>query len=182
MVSAFLAIIFLAVITIPFAGVKYKGMIVYLAIIVNVILSGYLAIQALTGQPFEVLFAGSSFTGTVALRMDALSAWFILIIDFIFVTGGYYGFFYMKAYQTQHNNLSLHGIAFILLYSSLICLTVIQNGMVFLIGWEIMALSAFIAVIFEHNKISTVKAGFNYLIQSHVSILFLMLGFMYAVL
>ncbi|MFA5418503.1 MAG: proton-conducting transporter membrane subunit, partial [Bacteroidales bacterium] len=181
MIPAFLAIVFLVVITLPFAGVKYKGMIVYLAIILNVILSGYQAVQALSGHPFEIIFPGSAFTGTVALRMDALSAWFIIIINFIFVTGGYYGFFYMKTYQNQPKNLSLHGIAFLLLYGSLISLTVIQNGMVFLIAWEIMALSAFIAVIFEHNKITTIKAGFNYLIQSHVSILFLMLGFMYAV-
>jgi formate hydrogenlyase subunit 3/multisubunit Na+/H+ antiporter MnhD subunit len=42
-----------------------------------------------------------------------------------------------------------------------------------------MALSAFIAVIFEGDKMSTLKAGINYLIQSHVSILFLMLGFIW---
>lgn len=41
-----------------------------------------------------------------------------------------------------------------------------------------MAPSAFLVVtIFEHEKTSTIKAGINYLIQSHVSILFLMIGF-----
>ena len=42
-----------------------------------------------------------------------------------------------------------------------------------------MALSAFLAVIFEHEKMATLKAGINYLIQSHVSILFLMVGFIW---
>ncbi|PIQ27513.1 MAG: hypothetical protein COW63_15975 [Bacteroidetes bacterium CG18_big_fil_WC_8_21_14_2_50_41_14] len=180
MIPAFLAICFFVILTIPFVGVKYKGILVYLAIVVNAGLTGYLAIQALTGLPFETIFPGSAVTGAIALRLDALSAWFILIINFIFITGGFYGFFYMKAYQNQSKNLSLHGIAFLLLYSALISLTVIQNGMVFLIAWEIMALSAFVGVIFEHEKMATVKAGFNYLIQSHVSILFLMLGFMWA--
>lgn len=179
-VLTFLAIVILAIITIPFVHVKLKGIIAYLIIIINAFLSGYPAIQALIGQPFELVFSGSLVTGVINLRMDALSAWFILIINFIFITGGYYGFFYMKAYRNQRKNLSMHSIAFILLHTSLISLTVIQNGMVFLITWEIMALSAFIGVIFEHNKIVTVKAGFNYLIQSHVSILFLMLGFMWA--
>lgn len=42
-----------------------------------------------------------------------------------------------------------------------------------------MALSAFIVIIFESDKISVVKAGINYLIQSHVAIVFLMLGFIW---
>jgi formate hydrogenlyase subunit 3/multisubunit Na+/H+ antiporter MnhD subunit len=42
-----------------------------------------------------------------------------------------------------------------------------------------MALSAFILVIFEHEKPDTIKAGLNYLVQSHLSIVFIMLGFIY---
>lgn len=33
-----------------------------------------------------------------------------------------------------------------------------------------MALAAFLMVIFEHLKQDTIKAGINYLIQSHISI------------
>jgi len=85
----------------------------------------------------------------------------------------------MKAYQSQRNNLTLHGIVFVLLHCALLGLCTVQNSIVFLIVWEIMAISAFLAVIFEHEKMATVKAGLNYLIQSHVSILFLMFGFIW---
>ena len=42
-----------------------------------------------------------------------------------------------------------------------------------------MAISVFILVIFEHEKPETIKAGINYLVQSHISIVFIMLGFIY---
>lgn len=179
LIKAFLAIPVFVIILIPFLNAKGKGLVLFTAIVVNAGLSVYFASQTLGGQFFEFTFPGSLVTGPINLRIDALSGWFILIINFIFITGSFYGLFYMKMYQNQKNKLSLHSISFLLLYTALISLCVIQNGLVFLIFWEIMALSAFIVVIFEHEKISTIKAGFNYLIQSHVSILFLMFGFIW---
>jgi formate hydrogenlyase subunit 3/multisubunit Na+/H+ antiporter MnhD subunit len=42
-----------------------------------------------------------------------------------------------------------------------------------------MAISNFILVIFEHHKPETIKAGLNYIVQSHISIVFIMIGFIY---
>ena len=181
-IKVFLAVPVLAILIIPFLKVKGKGFVLFAAIVLNAFLSGYLAVQTLSGQFLEFSFSGSLVTGPVNLRMDALSGWFILIINFVFITGSFYGLFYMKAYEKQKNNLTLHSIVFILLHTALIGLCVIQNSLVFLIAWEIMALSAFIAVIFEHGKMATLRAGMNYLIHSHVSILFLMFGFIWVAL
>ena len=49
----------------------------------------------------------------------------------------------------------------------------------FLTAWEIMALSSFILIIFEYQKRETLNAGINFLIQSHICILFLTLGFIW---
>ncbi len=182
LINAFVAVPVLAILLIPFLKVKGKGIVLFASIVVNAFLSGYLALQPLGGQFLEFSFLGSLVTGPVNLRIDALSGWFILIINFIFVTGSFYGLFYMKAYQKQKNNLTLHSIVFVLLHTALISLCTIQNSLVFLIAWEIMALSAFIAVIFEHGKMATLRAGMNYLIHSHVSILFLMFGFIWVAL
>ena len=45
-----------------------------------------------------------------------------------------------------------------------------------------MALSSFILIIFEHNKRETLNAGINFLIQSHICIMFLTLGFIWVAL
>ncbi len=179
LIKIFLAIPVLVIVLIPFLKVKGTGIVVFLAVISNILLSGYFALQALSGLVIEFSFPGSLVTGPVNLRIDALSGWFIMIINFVFLTGGFYGLSYLKAYHQQKNNLRMHGIVFLLIHSALISLCVVQNSIVFLISWEIMALSGSLAVMFEHEKMAAIKAGQNYLIQSHFSILFLMIGFIW---
>jgi len=179
LVLGFILIPVIAICLIPFLKLKGKAIVVYAAVSLIAGLTSYVAIKSLIGQVFDLTLQGSLVSGDIRLQVDALSAWFMLIINFVFITGGFYGLFYMSAYSNQPKNLSLHGILFVLLYTALISLCVIQNSIVFLIAWEIMALSAFLSIIFEHEKIATIKAGINYLIQSHVSILFLMIGFIW---
>jgi len=176
---AFIIIPVVAIIMIPFLRVKGKSVVVISAVILNAVISGYFAVQALMGWSYETILPGSVITGLIPLRIDALSGWFIIIFNFIILTGGLYGIFYLKVYREQRSNLSLHGIAFIALHCALLSLCVIQNSIAFLVAWEVMAFSAFLAVIFEHEKTATIKAGINYIIQSHVCIAFLTLGFIW---
>jgi hydrogenase-4 component B len=178
-ITAFIIIIFLTVLLIPFVSVPWKGVITVTTVIIVAVLSSIIAFQALAGENFEYVFQGSLVTGKIPVRIDPLSGWFILIINFTFITGAFYGFQYMKAYQAQKANLSLHCISFLLVQSSLISICSLQNSIAFLIVWEIMALSSFLVIIFEHQKRETLNAGINFLIQSHISILLLMLGFIW---
>ena len=141
LVWSFLLIPLIAIILIPFLKLKGKAIAVYGAVCLIAILTSYVAILALKGQNFDLTLQGSYISGPIRLQVDALSAWFIFIINFAFITGGFYGLFYMSAYQNQPKNLSFHGILFVLLHVSLLSLCVIQNSIVFLVAWEIMALS-----------------------------------------
>ena len=181
-IIAFIVVVFVAIILIPFAGVKWEGIITVTAVSVNTLLSSIIAVRALSGINMVEILPGSFVTGAIPLRIDALSGWFMLIINFTIVTGAFYGFQYLKAYRTQTANLSLHAIAYMLVHAALISICALQNSLAFLIAWEIMAISSFILIIFEHYRQDTLKAGINFLIQSHISILFLMLGFMWVAL
>jgi hydrogenase-4 component B len=179
LLTSFITIVFVAVVMIPFIKVKGKGIIAVSAVFMMAIVSSIFACKALIGIESGYLLPGSFVTGPIPIRIDALSGWFILVINFTFLTGAWYGFHYMKAYRQQVNNLSLHGIAFVLVHAALLSICAIQNMIVFLIAWEIMALASFVLVIFEHQKRETLKAGINFLIQSHVSIVFIMLAFIW---
>jgi hydrogenase-4 component B len=178
-ITAFIVIILSAILLIPFVPVRWKGMITVAAVIVIAILSSILSFHALAGESVEYIFQGSLVTGKIPVRIDALSGWFILIINFTFITGAFYGLQYMNAYRSQKSNLSLHCISYILVQSSLIAICSLQNTIAFLIAWEVMALSSFILIIFEHYKRATLNAGINFLIQSHICIMFLTLGFIW---
>ena len=172
---------FAGLLLIPFLKVKWKGIATLILLTVNAVISGYLAIQSLTGEAISISLAGSYVTGPIPLRIDALSGWFMLIINLIFLTGGIYGFSYLKAYRERRNSLSLHSISILIQHASLLSICVIQNSFVFLIAWEILALTSFILIIFEHENPVNIKAAINYLIQAHISIVFLMVGFIWVI-
>lgn len=178
-VTAFIIVIILSIALIPFMSVQWKGIITITAVSTIALLSSLIAYHSLTGANFEITFQGSSVSGEIPVRIDALSGWFILIINLTFITGAIYGMQYMKPYWSQKANLSLHCISYILVQASLISICSLQNSIAFLVAWEIMALCSFLLIIFEHYKKKTLNAGINFLVQSHVCIMFLTLGFIW---
>lgn len=77
------------------------------------------------------MLSGTFVTGPVPIRIDALSGWFILVINFTVLSGGLYGLQYMKAYREQKANLSIHCMAFLLVQSMLTVLCAVQNSWFF---------------------------------------------------
>lgn len=180
LIEIFNLIPFVAFLCFPLLKLKGKGILAFGILSIQVLLSVIVAFRAFSGGGIQYSYPGSWITGIIPVRIDALSAWFILVIGFTFVTGAWYGIQYMKKYIDQKDNLSFHIIAYLLAYTAMVDICIVQNGLVFLIFWEIMALSSFILIIFEHYKAETLKAGMNFLIQSHVSILFLTVAFLLA--
>ena len=156
------------------------------AVLINAGLSSYAAVKVLAGQPYQEIFYGGSVFGEIPVRVDALSSWFILLMNFTTLTGILYGRRYMKQYENQSapegthsRNLTLHFTSYIMIHFAMIGIYCVQNTLAFLCVWEIMAICSFLLVIFEHTKIETLKAGIYYLVQSHIGIVFFMLGFIW---
>lgn len=166
----------LSVLIIPFVPANKKSFIAIAGIVVNAVLSSVLAFQALSGEVFDQGFNGGVVFGHIAIRIDALSGWFLFIMNFTALTAVFYGTSYLKAYNQNNARLSMHYISFILNHLAMIAVYMVQNTLAFLCFWEVMAISAFVMVIFDSHKMETLKAGINYLIQSHVSIIFLTLA------
>lgn len=148
-------------------------------VLLNSLATSILAVNALTGNPIDVIFAGPPLFGNIPLRIDALSAWFILIINFTCLNGALFGIGYMKVYNEQKASLSLHWMMFLLFHSSMLWVCMLQNGLAFLIAWELMSFSSLLLVIFEHQKRDTLKAGINYMIQMHIGVAFLTIAFIW---
>ena len=178
-ILVYFAVLVATLTALSFLSVRAKGVVSIATAGICALISGFFAVQALSGNETELILPGTLVTAEIPVRIDALSGWFILLINFTMITGGLYGLQYMKAYREQTANITLHCIAYLLVQSMLMIICSVQNAIVFLFAWEIMALSAFLLVIFEHQKPETLKAGINYLIQSHVSIVLLTLGFIW---
>lgn len=143
--------------------------------------SSWIALGALQGAPFELTVNAGATLGDVAFRVDALSAWMILVINFTVLAGSVYGMGYLEPYKKDRANYALHLAMMVVFHASMILVCAAQHFLAFLALWEIMAISSFLLAIMEWSKPGVVRAGLNYLIQSHVGILFLTLGFIWAI-
>ncbi|MBK9983773.1 MAG: hypothetical protein IPP15_15615 [Saprospiraceae bacterium] len=165
--------------TIPFLPSRFKSSAAFIFVLCIAIASSIPSISVLTGSPIEMIFHGSGVFGNIPVRIDALSAWFILIVNFTCISGALYGIGYMKPYEDQKSNTSLHWILFVVFQVSMISVCVLHNSLAFLIAWEIMSISSALLVIFEHHKSDTLKAGMNYLVQMHIGVVFLSIAFIW---
>ena len=119
--------------------------------------------------------------GRVEVSCDTLSSWFVLIVSVIFALGALYGRGYLAHYSATIRQQSLHWVSFLLTLAGLLILLTTQNLIVFLIGWELMAIGSFFAVIFEYDHAQVLKAGLNYFVQSHVAVLLITVVFAWSI-
>ena len=168
-----------ALLSFPFFKVRGRWLLTLGVMTAQAVLAFVTAVAVFQYGKIVFSYPGSWVSGFIQVRVDELSAWFILLISFTFLTGVWYGFHYLKKYKEQTSNLTMHAVALLMAYTSMVDLCVLQNGFVFLVIWEIMALSSFLIIIFDHEKKETLKAGLNFLVQSHISILFLTVAFMW---
>ena len=173
------AVIFIFSFLIIWVKERRKGDIALFAVLINSVISSWIAILALQGQPFEEKFYCGTIFEEIIIRVDALSGWFILLTNFTMLTGILYGRCYMRAYENRSASINLHYISYILNHFAMISIFCVQNMLGFLCIWEMMTISAFLMIIFDHEKMEILKAGINYLVQAHISITFLTLGFIW---
>lgn len=158
---------------------RFGFLITLLAIIYNSISTSLIAIQALIYQPVELTIRFGNFAGDVMLKIDGLSAWFILIINFTVLTGFFYGLGYLKKYTLSKAKISLHWILFLFFHLSMLFVCMIQNSVAFLVVWEIMSFTSMMLVLFDHENPQSFKAALNYFVQMHIGVTLLTIGFIW---
>ena len=114
--------------------------------------------------------------GSFSLRLDPLSALFLVPLFLLTGLGAVYGAGYLKAYEGR-KPLGLAWAAFNLLAAAMLLVFTSANALLFLTGWELMAASSFLLVLFEHEKEQARKAGFIYLAAGGAGALLLMAMF-----
>jgi formate hydrogenlyase subunit 3/multisubunit Na+/H+ antiporter MnhD subunit len=123
-------------------------------------------VATLTGHPPDPLhIAWSMPGGSLALGLDGLSAFFCLPILLISPLAALYGCEYLA-----HEKKSLGSVLFFcnVLIASMLLLMAARNGLLFLVIWEIMAISSFFLVVFDDEHAHVRDAGWTYLIATHI--------------
>lgn len=179
MVNVSWIVTLLAIAVLYFIPSTYKAYTAALAVLINALITSWLAFPALSGQVVEFSIFTGNFMGDTIVRIDGLSAWFILIINFTSLTGVFYGTGYLRAYTNPAPKLTLHWALFVMFHLAMVWVCMLQNGFAFLLAWEVMSLTSMLLVIFDSHNAQTLKAGINYLVQMHISVVFLTIGFVW---
>jgi formate hydrogenlyase subunit 3/multisubunit Na+/H+ antiporter MnhD subunit len=135
------------------------------------------AIRVAMGAPPESLrMAWDVPYGGLHLRLDALSAFFLVPIFLICALAALYGTEYLEAYR-ERKSLAPAWFFLNVLAASMAVVVLANNAVLFLMAWETMALSSFFLVTFENEKEPTRQAGWTYLVASHIGTAFLLVLF-----
>jgi formate hydrogenlyase subunit 3/multisubunit Na+/H+ antiporter MnhD subunit len=167
------------IISIPFVPVRIKPIISITTVSLVAIVTGYIAILGFAGNGIEYIVNGGSFFGAIPLRIDPLASWFILIVNLTSVTGVLYGAGYLKSSPVQPSVISFHWILYITFQSSMVFVCMVQHSIAFIAAWEVMSLSSLFLVLFDYTNPKVLKAGINYLVQMHISVILLTVAFIW---
>lgn len=115
----------------------------------------------------------------VSVRVDALSAFFLAWSLPMTMLGTVYATGYLRPWFALGRNGAPHfallntvSLSFLIIYTA-------QNVLIFLLGWELAAVAAWLLVIWDYRVQRVRFAGFNYLVSTHVGLLVLVATLMY---
>jgi formate hydrogenlyase subunit 3/multisubunit Na+/H+ antiporter MnhD subunit len=111
--------------------------------------------------------------------VDKLSMLFIIMLNIVSLTAFWYSKGYLKPYEERKTatELSLHYMAYLWLYCSMLGVILFYDTMTFLLFWEMMTGATFILVIFEGEKSKKSKVAIGYLVQMHICLFILLVAF-----
>jgi hydrogenase-4 component B len=117
---------------------------------------------------------GASFT----VAFDPLTGFFLLpIFGLSAVTAVFGGGYLAHAYPGR--GTGAHWLFYGLLVSSMAMVVMARNSVLFLAAWEVMSLSSWQLVTFEHEREETRAAGVTYLVATQIGTAFLLVMFLF---
>lgn len=126
------------------------------------------AIPVLAGAPpFAVSLAWREPLASLSVRLDALSALFLVPVTAIPALGAVYGIAYWPQERRGAAAVRLQ-LAFGLVTGAMLAVVVADNGLLFLFAWEVMALAGYLLVLGGDGSPASRRAAWIYLAAAHV--------------
>ena len=135
------------------------------------------SIDVITDKPFTWIIQNAIPFFNLEIFVDGISAFFLLIIGIVSFAVSLYSIGYSKEYQVEKRTSAL-GFLFNTFILSMILVVTSNNAFFFLLFWELMSLTSFFLVIYDHTKEENLKSGMTYLIMTHFGTAFIFTAFL----
>ncbi len=110
-------------------------------------------------------------------RLDPLSGFFLIVIGLVTGATCFYGPAYLKEYKNDPGALAHLGLFTALFVLGMELVVLADDAFAFMVAWEVMSLSSYFLVVFQHHHAANRRAGFLYLLMAHIGALAILLGF-----
>ena len=111
------------------------------------------------------------------LRMDALSAFFLLLLGAAATGISLYSAGYFRGMANEDSKLNLLCLQYHVFLASMAWVLLADDAYFFMVAWETMALSSYFLVTTDHEIPDIRRAGFLYLLIAHVGAIGILLAF-----
>ena len=128
-----------------------------------------------TGETVLIVVGHWLHAGEVALRIDPLAAFFLLLLSVLGTVASIYAVGYTSEHYSPRYAI-LPALFNLFLLSTMFVFTTSHAG-AFLIAWEMMTLTSLFLVVYEHEYAANVRAGFIYVVMTYTGTAFLMAAF-----
>ncbi len=113
----------------------------------------------------------------LTLRVDSLAAFFIATISTVAIAASIFGIRYYTHYAGTYR-LGHFGFFYNVFIASMLLVVSANNGFLFLLAWEMMAIASYFLVIYERNEEKNISAGTLYILISQLGAAFLFAAFL----
>jgi len=111
------------------------------------------------------------------VRLDALSGFFLCVIGVVSFAVGLYGPAYVRGYEHGRDSLTALGGFAGLFLAGMLLVVLADDAFLFMVSWEVMSLSSYFLVAFQHENAANRRAAFLYLLMAHIGGLAILLGY-----
>jgi len=113
------------------------------------------------------------------LRLDALSGFFFGIVGVLVLAISLYAPGYLREFTHPGHKqpLSVLGLFTGLFILGMLLVLLADDAFVFMVSWELMSVSSYFLVAYQHQHAANRRAAFLYLLMAHVGALAILLGF-----
>lgn len=111
------------------------------------------------------------------LRLDALSGFFLVITGIVTSAVGIYAPAYVRGFERGRDSLVALGVFSGLFLAGMLLVVLADDAFLFMVAWELMSLSSYFLVAFQHDNATHRRAAFVYLLMAHIGGLTILLGY-----
>jgi len=111
------------------------------------------------------------------VRLDALSGFFLLPIGLVGIAVSLYGPGYVREFAHGGDPLSVLGGFTALFIAGMSLVVLADDAFLFMVAWELMSVSSYFLVAFQHEQAANRRAAFLYLLMAHIGGLSILLGY-----